>query len=86
MNDIMTKEEVADILDCEPTTVEDKARSGELPAVKYGRGWIIPRTALLEHLHAKAMENVKPKGASQAAPLAVATKTAKRAPPPLPAM
>lgn len=84
MNDVMSKDEVAAILDCEPCTVEDKARAGELPAVKYGRSWIFPRTALLECLHKQALENTKPKGS--AAPRAVAKRTTRREPPALPAM
>lgn len=84
MNDVMSKDEVAAILDCEPGTVEDKARAGELPAVKFGRSWIFPRTALLECLHKQALENTKPK--ASAAPRAVSTKSQRRAPPALPSL
>jgi excisionase family DNA binding protein len=84
VNDVMSKAEVASILDCEPDTVEEKARTGELPAVKFGRSWIFPRTALLECLHKQALENTKPK--ASAAPKAIAKKTARRAPPALPAL
>jgi excisionase family DNA binding protein len=37
MNDVLNENEVAEILDCEPATVKEKARNGELPAVKFGR-------------------------------------------------
>ena len=84
MNDVMSKDEVAVILDCEPGTVEDKARAGELPAVKYGRSWIFPRTALLECLHKQALENTKPR--ASATPKAVSIKATKRVPPALPAL
>jgi hypothetical protein len=40
MNDVLNENEVAEILDCEPATVKEKARNGELPAVKFGRSWL----------------------------------------------
>ena len=85
MKDVMSKDEVAEILDCEPVTVEEKARTGELPGVKFGRSWIFPKTALLECLHTKALENTKPRTTVSPAARAV-TNTAKRRPPALPAM
>jgi excisionase family DNA binding protein len=84
VNDVMSKVEVASILDCEPDTVEEKARTGELPAVKYGRSWIFPRSALLECLHKQALENTKPK--VRETPKATSKKMARRAPPALPAL
>lgn len=83
MKDVMSKEEVAAVLGCEPETVEDKARERELPGVKYGRSWIFPRTALLECLHLKALENMKP---APSKPTARALRTSKRTPPALPAL
>lgn len=85
MKDVMSKDEVAEILDCEPVTVEEKARTGELPGVKFGRSWIFPRTALLECLHTKALENTKPRTQPQPAARAL-TKAVKRQPPALPAL
>lgn len=84
MNDILTEEEVAEILGCEIQTIQEKARSGELPGVKFGRPWRFPRTALLESLHDRAMAN-KPKPVT--APVAVLRKqvTVVRRPPALPA-
>ena len=80
MNDILTEKEVADLLDCEPTTVQEKARLGELPAIKFGRSWRFPRVALLESLNARALAN-KPK----AAPMkAVQIGAVRRRPPALP--
>ena len=57
MNDVLNENEVAEILDCEPATVKEKARNGELPAVKFGRSWRFPRSALMEALHQKALAN-----------------------------
>lgn len=82
MNDVLDENEVAGILDCEPSTVQEKARSGELPAVKFGRSWRFPRTALMEALHKKAMEN-KPK---KVAVVGVKLQAGRRAPPVLPAL
>ena len=62
MNDVLNEAEVAEILDCEPSTVQEKARLGELPAIKFGRSWRFPRVALLESLNARALAN-KPKAA-----------------------
>lgn len=57
---VMSEDEVAALLDCEPKTVQEKARMGELPGVKFGRSWRFPKSALLEALHNKALAN-KPK-------------------------
>jgi excisionase family DNA binding protein len=38
---------VAQLLKCSERTVEDYARSGRLPAVKFGDGWLFPTEALL---------------------------------------
>lgn len=60
MNDVLSEAEVAVILDCEPKTIQEKARNGTLPAVKFGRSWIFPRNALLQSLNEMALAN-KPK-------------------------
>lgn len=66
MNDVLDETEVAAILDCDPRTVQEKARLGELPAVKFGRSWRFPRDALLQSLNALALAN-KPKRSEPAA-------------------
>ena len=60
MQDVLTEKQVAELLDCEPTTIQEKARNGDLPAVKFGRSWIFPKTALLQSLHQDAMRNRTP--------------------------
>ena len=57
MTDILTEDEVADLLDCEPSTIQAKARVHELPSIKIGRSWRFPGAALLEALNRKALEN-----------------------------
>lgn len=59
MNDILNKTQVALLLDCEESTVEEKARTRELPGVKIGRSWIFPREALLQRLNALALEKAE---------------------------
>ena len=83
MNDILTEKEVADLLDCEPTTVQEKARTADLPGLKYGRSWVFPRAALMEALHAKALARTPAK----AEPVATFIKQGQRkAPPVLPTL
>jgi len=60
MNDILTEEQVAELLDCAPATVQEKARNGELPALKIGRSWRFPKAALLDALDALARANRAP--------------------------
>jgi excisionase family DNA binding protein len=52
---MMSVQQVAEYLDCEPKTVEEALRIKRLPGVKYGRSWRIPLSALDEALHAEAM-------------------------------
>ena len=55
MSDILTKQQVASLLECEPETVEEKARAGVLPGIKFGRSWVFPREALLTALNKMAV-------------------------------
>lgn len=61
MSDILNEIEVAELLACEPSTVQTMAREGELPAVKFGKHWRFPRAALLEVVNRRALENTTPK-------------------------
>ena len=83
MNDVLNEAEVAKLLDCEPATVQENARMGKLPAVKFGRSWRFPRSALMEALHKLALEN-KPR--PKPAPAAVCIGRVRRQPPPLPTL
>ena len=57
---MMDVNEVATLLNCHPTSVEANTRTGRLPAVKFGRSWVYPRAALMEHLNKLATMHVKP--------------------------
>lgn len=55
--DILGTEATAHLLRCSERTVEEQARSGDLPGLKYGDGgWIFPRPALMQRLTEKALE------------------------------
>jgi excisionase family DNA binding protein len=79
--EILNKDQVANLLDCEPSTVEEKARNHELPAVKIGRSWLFPRQALMQRLNemalAKPLHTPRPVGVSK-------ENARRRGPPSLP--
>ena len=79
---VLSEEEVAAILVCEPSTVQEKARLGQLPAVKIGRSWRFPVVALLESLNSKAKANEQRTPRIPMGVTVSATKT--RQPPTLP--
>jgi hypothetical protein len=58
-SDVLDGEAVAAMLRCEETTVEERARRGDLPGLKFGHGWIFPRDALLARLNELALEEAK---------------------------
>lgn len=51
MPPIMTPEQAAAWLGCEPRTVQENCRSGVIPAVKFGVDWAIPAEALLKRVN-----------------------------------
>jgi excisionase family DNA binding protein len=71
--DVLTEADVALILDCETSTIQEKARNGELPGLKFGRGWIFPRLALIDWLNKKALEK-----RHHTKPVAVLTRQSSR--------
>ncbi|MEJ1164741.1 helix-turn-helix domain-containing protein [Variovorax sp. CCNWLW186] len=74
---MMSSEEVASYLDCETKTVEEAARTGRLPGVKFGRSWRFPLSALLEALHEEAMNTAK-KNRTRPEPVAIAKPTGRK--------
>lgn len=52
----LTTDELAALLACEPQTVEERARTGELPGIKFGRKWVFPAEALAHRLNVLATE------------------------------
>jgi excisionase family DNA binding protein len=53
---LMDSTQVAGLLKCSERTVEDHARAGRLPAVKFGDGWMFPTEALLRAVNRLAEE------------------------------
>jgi len=49
--DVMTPKDAAQILPFSLNTIRELCASGELPARKVGRRWLIPRTLLINYLH-----------------------------------
>ena len=80
MNEVLDETEVAAILDCQPTTVQEKARNGELPAIKYGRSWRFPRAALMDALNRQALANAQPKPRPAPAAAAMPVPGRRKAP------
>ena len=58
MNEILSSEEVAEMLGCTIAVVEANARKGIYPGIKPGRSWRFPREALMEQLNHLARTNV----------------------------
>jgi excisionase family DNA binding protein len=56
--DILTTEQAADLLQITVRTVKAKAKAGEIPARKVGRGWRFSRAALLKHVEGDVIEEV----------------------------
>lgn len=85
--EILTVMQAAEMLGCEPCTLEERLAQGEFPGVKYGRGgWRIPATAMHQHLTAEAMKNVgrkQPAGEVKAVGVPVRKAAGRRAPPQL---
>lgn len=64
--EILTVEDLAQLFSCDKETAAARLTSGDLPGVKVGRGWIIPRQALFERLNEKAREEAAARRAQQA--------------------
>ena len=87
-NHVLDVDKVAELLSCEPTTVQGQARRGELPELKLGRDWVFPFGALLQRLDEFALDGAakrrQPVGPAAVAVPVAAGRAPRRAPPPLP--
>ncbi|WP_432706564.1 helix-turn-helix domain-containing protein [Delftia acidovorans] len=70
--EILTVEDLAKLFACDKETAAARLTTGDLPGVKVGRGWIIPRQALFERLNEKAREESAARRAQQANALELA--------------
>ena len=91
--ELLNAKRVAELLECDETTVGLRALAGELPGVKIGRGWVFPIDALNVRLNEMALDGARVRRAQQKekkqvadAPLAVSfapTLSASRRRPPV---
>ena len=82
--DIFSIEEVAGMLQCESSTIEEKARALVLPGVKMGRSWVFPRVALLQRLNELAL--AKPAPPQREPPRPGKPRQSRAGPPGLPSL
>ncbi|MDB5967150.1 MAG: hypothetical protein JWQ72_3650 [Polaromonas sp.] len=54
-----TVKEVAEILGCEVETATEKIVCGDLPGLKFGRSWIVPRNAFTVRLNEIALQEAQ---------------------------
>lgn len=79
---VFNTEETATMLGCSTDVVEQRARSGELPGLQFGRGWVFPCEALDRVLNDLALESMATR--KQPKPANVTDiKSKRRVPPPL---
>ena len=85
--DVLTDDDLAESLCCTVETVREGAKSGDLPGIKFGRGWVFPRAAVLERLSEKALAEATARRAPTvpAAVLSAPQSQTRRQPPELPA-
>jgi excisionase family DNA binding protein len=80
-------DECAKLLRCTPEQVEELARAGEIPGLKFGRSWLFIRADLLAYLAEKARREAQQRRASRAPDAGAnvrAIKPRRRAAPALP--
>lgn len=83
-DDILNKEAAALLLDCKPSTFEDMARAGTVPACKVGGSWITHRAALADWICELAKANLTPKKPDKPAAVQVPVTQQRKGPPTLP--
>ncbi len=77
-------DECAALLRCTSEQVEELARAGEIPGLKFGRGWLFVRSDLLAYLAEKARREADERRAKrQPGVTPITAKPKRRQPPPL---
>ena len=85
---VLDVDTAAQLLRCEPSTVRERLRQGDLPGLKLGTDWVLPAGALLKRLEELALEESAQRR-SKPAPAAVALRAVPgrpRKPPVLPVL
>jgi len=82
MKAIVNAKEAADLLHCSVKSIENHARSGRLPGIKFGDGWIFSTELLVETVKKLSLSEaeIRSKSARSIGILAVNLKS-KRKPP-----
>jgi len=71
--------EAADLIKCEIARLEELLRSGELPGVKFGRSWVVPKEAFIARVNEIALAQ----SAERRAPKQPVPTTGRRRPRPI---
>lgn len=79
LSPILNSKDVSELLQCSIRTVEDYARAGRLPSLKFGDGWVFPFEALIQAVNRMA-EVEAAKRAEPQKPIAVGKKAQKTRP------
>jgi hypothetical protein len=74
---ILDTQETADLLHCSVRSVENHARSGRLPGVKFGEGWIFSSELIVETVKKLSLEEAE-KRSKPVKPFGVFVGTPKR--------
>lgn len=79
---VLSESDVAQLVGCEPETVQEKARLGILPGLKLGKSWVFPAGALARVLDELALEEAakRRKPAPEPAATAVGGKKGRALP------
>ncbi|MBY0237900.1 MAG: helix-turn-helix domain-containing protein [Burkholderiaceae bacterium] len=76
--DVLTPEQAAEALGCEPQHVNELAAQRKLPAVKYGRSWRFPVAAMNQFLAQRALEHIAAAAAAAPSPTPMPKPTTRR--------
>lgn len=87
-SETIDSEECAELLRCTSDQVEELARAGEIPGLKFGRGWLFVRADLLAYLAEKARAEAQERRSKRApnAPTPLMAKPRRRPAPVLPTL
>lgn len=87
MTDTIDATQCAELLFCDVATIEALARKGDLPGLKFGRGWVFFRADLLLYLAERARQAAEQRRLRLTAiPMAPKNGRRRRAPPLLPSL
>lgn len=79
---ILSVPDVAELLGCSPEIVVERIAAGDIPALRFGRSWVVPQDALRERLTEIALAEARARKTPAPAP----KRAAARVPPPLPSL